>query len=80
MRTISKARSKVTPSLHAHPSFQGFFLWPVINKVWIIFGSSDYVNAIFIELSALFLSYADNWGMFFVKGVLHFIPLKMEKV
>ena len=56
MRIISKARSKVTPSPHAHPSFPGFFFnGPLVNKVRIIFGSSEFVNAIFIELSALFL-------------------------
>ena len=52
MRIISKVRSKFTFFPHSHSSFRGFFLWALVKKVRIIiiFGCSEFVNAIRIIL------------------------------
>ena len=62
------ARSKVTPSPHAHLSSQVFFLWALVNKVRIIFGSSEFMSASFIELQYPHYSSTDNL-MFCERGI-----------
>ena len=53
MWIISKVWSKVTLSPHAYRSvFSKKKLMGAQKKVWIIFGCAEFVNAIFIELSA----------------------------
>ena len=50
MRIISKMRSKVTFFPACSSVFSRFFVeLALVKKVWILFGSSEFVNAVFMK-------------------------------